>query len=90
MWVMATDWPGPKVRSFLFGNYLLLLPFCLLLLTWTFGAGVPWAILYALMYFPVVFTGGQWGVRLGNRVSTARLRSGAYCLLTLTALSTFF
>ncbi len=90
LWVMAHDWPAKKARSFLWGTFVLLIPFNLLLLVYKFGNEIGWALLLGLCLAPLVVAGSELGQRIGGLMNRHRLRTVALGFLLILALVSVF
>ena len=86
MWSMAHDWPGKKIRGFLFAAFGLTIPVQLALLFYTFGFVVLWNVALGITCFPLVYAGSHIGLRIGNAINTDKLKIIAYALLLATGL----
>lgn len=87
IWTMAHDWPAVRARAFLWLNILEMSPLVLALLllrypgdTWA-GAAVGGAMC------PLAILGGALGARAGAKLSRHRLRTAAFALLLVIAIS---
>jgi uncharacterized membrane protein YfcA len=86
MWSMAHDWPGKKIRGFLFSAFGLTIPVQLALLSYTFGFAVLQNVALGIACFPLVYIGSKIGMRVGNAINTDKLKVIAYGMLLATGL----
>jgi uncharacterized membrane protein YfcA len=87
IWSMAHDWPGNKIRGFLFSAFGMTIPIQIALLTYTFGSTIMRDVLYGIVCLPLVFLGSTIGLRVGNAINREKLKIIAYALLLATGLS---
>jgi len=87
MWSMTHDWPGKKIRGFLFAAFGLTIPVQLALLSYTFGTVVLRNITLGIACFPLVYVGSKIGLRIGNAINTDKLKIIAYAMLLATGVS---
>lgn len=86
LWVHSHDWPNEKTRVTILALSLPLVPFQLVMLYGLFGTSILTTLAGGLILTPCVLAGGWLGLRLGKRVSPARLRQVAFALLTVIGL----
>jgi uncharacterized membrane protein YfcA len=87
IWSMAHDWPGERMKGFLFAAFGLTIPVQLALLTSTFGWSILTDVLFGLACFPLVYSGSLIGLRIGRPLNRERLKTVAYALLLATGVS---
>lgn len=87
IWSMAHDWPGNRIRGFLFCAFGMTIPIQLAMLTFTFGLTVMRDVLYGIACLPLVYLGSTIGLQIGNTINRERLKIIAYVLLLATGLS---
>lgn len=84
---MAHDWSGKKSRSFLWATYRLLIPFNLAVLVLKFGSAIWGSLLLGLCLAPLVIVTSEFGQQMGALMNRHRLRTAAWVLLVLLAVS---
>lgn len=87
LWLMAHDWTSRKSRGFLFGAFALSIPVQLVMMIVAFGPAMARTVLIGIACLPLVYAGAAIGLPLGNRLSSARLRTLSYALLLLIGLA---
>jgi uncharacterized membrane protein YfcA len=87
LWSMAHDWPGKKIRGFLFSAFGLTIPVQIAMLTYTFGSIVLRDVLWGLACLPLVYLGSKIGLQVGDKINRKKLKIIAYALLLATGLS---
>lgn len=74
IWVLGRHWSPDRQRSFLWLNFLLIVPLQILLMWGAFGSQLATAMLTGVTLSPLVLVIAWWGARLGNSLSKERLR----------------
>lgn len=87
LWVMAKKWNGLEIRGFLMANFGILTPLNMALLYYAFGDPIPNYILIGLAFTPLILLGNALGLRIGDRLPKAHLRSLAFGLLVIVGVS---
>ncbi len=87
LWVMAQAWTNQQVRAFMQALFLLVSPVHIALLLLTLGTEMISVLLTGLLFVPVIFLGTYLGMALGSIMSREVLRTLAFGILLLSALS---
>lgn len=87
LWVMAHNWSALRSRAFLFCVFASGVVPQGLLLYLVFGRDILPAALLGLAGIPVAYLGTVWGLYLGHRIPKPTLRTTAYGVLLLIAIS---
>lgn len=86
-WVLGHNWQPEKIRGFLFAVFAASIPIQIVLLYFTFGAGILRSTAMALLLAPAVFLGAAIGLPLGNRLPGPVLKGIVYATLLVIGLS---
>jgi len=83
LWVLAHDWDVHRQRSFLWGQFLLLMPLQALLLLTQYGSPMATALGYGCAMMPVGWLGAQLGNVLAHQISPRWIRRIMLAVLVL-------
>ncbi|MCP4190716.1 MAG: sulfite exporter TauE/SafE family protein [Planctomycetaceae bacterium] len=89
-WVLGRGWSTDRQRSFLWLNFLLIVPVQILLMWNAFGRQIAIAMLIGIALTPLVLIIAWWGAQLGNSLSKERLRWMMQLFLLLIAARLIF
>ena len=89
-WVLGRGWSTDRQRSFLWLNFLFIVPIQILLMYGAFGSRLAVAMLTGTTLSPLVLVVAWWGARLGNSLSKERLRLIMQLFLLLIAVRLIF
>ncbi len=87
LWLMAHRWPNEKYRSFLWAQFLVLMPIALCILIYKFGTSILTGMATGFICTPFIILAATLGARTGTKLSIERLRLIAYVLLYILAIS---
>lgn len=83
LWVVAHDWSPNRQRSFMWAQFLLLMPLHAIILSLQFGMPVIQSLAWGILFTPAGFAGAWLGGVIGARMSRQRLRWGMLGLLII-------
>ena len=90
LWTMAHSWQAQKIRAFMQAVFLVACPYGVYFLYRTFGSEIVPVVGSALIFSPLIFIGAIIGKRIGDQISTQKLKQFSYTLLFLLSLSLMF
>lgn len=89
-WVLGRHWMPDRQRSFLWLNFLLIVPLQIVMMWATFGSELATAMLIGITLAPLVLLIAWWGARFGNSLSKERLRTMMQVFLLVIAARLIF
>lgn len=87
LWVMAHDWPMKRAKAFLYFLFATGVPLQAFFLWLFFGSSILWAMLLGLTTVPAVIAGIYPGLWLGRKIPDHIMRSLAWGVLVLIAVT---